>query len=823
MKKMKFLILLVGLLAFNSLGARAGQITKNVTFDPSKLTIRYDTIDNVAYAKIKYEGMVSVNSQGLPVLPSETMLFSVPYNADDFDVQYNVISYDEYQLNADVYPGPKCLEINDSSYVVYHQKDSIIYGMNFFYPDTLFRTLNAGFMYGGNRLLMTHLYPIYYNPVTRTLRLATSMQLIINYDNNSSIMPSVIRNNDKLKEKEKLLTKQHVLNGEDVETNAFNQDSELETSSNRTVLTIPTYNYCIITSRELEPAFKKIIAMKRQKGLSAGTVCIEDLMASPEFNKGDLNYNSYTHETYVLEDSAGVVRNYLKYAFSSETDPTSFVLMGGKKGYSPIRKFESVISTDMYFCDLTQIWDNNNNILIYYANHYYHPIIYMPDLYVGRLLCSNKSEIDIYSEKLYRYAFNPGNGDKSYLTRGLFFSSPETYDNMGAANESNFFLNNNEMDPTDHMFTGSDVINEINATKYGYMSGCCIGDSRAMDLYFKKYLLTALDEYVPINQNTVNETGNGLDNLTNKKFPAIFSSISSSAISFDNSNLFNNLTSDSNNYNLGESFTVGGKYGGIAFLGNTLFGVPDWSYPIEVGFFNSMRTKHDYHLGVSEAYSKLYYQYYYSTLSYGYFNEIMTSHNLIGDPEVEMWTSEPQQYNNILFSRSENGFSIIGATNVDTIAFCDNYNRQGLMAGSNSPIFVPVHPTSTIMIYNHNHLPYILPMKLQNCDIRNSQYVYASSFSAGKSVLPNITHGNVTIRNGAVYEIEATEDVLLGEGFIVESGAIFAIKTPGKVTIDGCVFQSGAKVRIEAGNVEFVGKFNAELGSKVEFTQYVDW
>ena len=69
---------------------------------------------------------------------------------------------------------------------------------------------------------------------------------------------------------------------------------------------------------------------------------------------------------------------------------------------------------------------------------------------------------------------------------------------------------------------------------------------------------------------------------------------------------------------------------------------------------------------------------------------------------------------------------------------------------------------------------------------------------------------------------EATNDVLLGEGFIVENGATFAIKTPGKVTIDGCVFQSGAKVKIEAGNVEFVGKFTAELGSKVEFTQFGD-
>lgn len=69
------------------------------------------------------------------------------------------------------------------------------------------------------------------------------------------------------------------------------------------------------------------------------------------------------------------------------------------------------------------------------------------------------------------------------------------------------------------------------------------------------------------------------------------------------------------------------------------------------------------------------------------------------------------------------------------------------------------------------------------------------------------------------YDEELNE--LLGEGFIVENGATFAIKTPGKVTIDGCVFQSGAKVKIEAGNVEIAKSFIAERGSKVELTKYI--
>ena len=73
-----------------------------------------------------------------------------------------------------------------------------------------------------------------------------------------------------------------------------------------------------------------------------------------------------------------------------------------------------------------------------------------------------------------------------------------------------------------------------------------------------------------------------------------------------------------------------------------------------------------------------------------------------------------------------------------------------------------------------------------------------------------------------IYEVEATDEVKLGEGFIVENGATFNIKTPGKVIIDGCVFQSGANVKIEAGSVEIVKSFTAERGSRVVFKHYVD-
>ena len=90
-------------------------------------------------------------------------------------------------------------------------------------------------------------------------------------------------------------------------------------------------------------------------------------------------------------------------------------------------------------------------------------------------------------------------------------------------------------------------------------------------------------------------------------FPAIFYSLASSSIVFDNSTQVNSMTQFANKYNLGESYTVGGKYGGIAFLGNTKNGYTEFSFPLEINFFRSMRTHNVYNLGVSEGMSKVYY------------------------------------------------------------------------------------------------------------------------------------------------------------------------------------------------------------------------
>lgn len=844
---MRFLVLIVGLLVFGSLEARADQITHTVTYDPSKLSITYDTIDGTAYARVEYYGLNTYNEPNCPELPYDIVRLSVPYNSSNYTVQYDQINYVEFQVNAIVYPAQKTRAISDTTEIDFSLPNSRIYNLSSFYPAPEGNNVSLGYMFGCNKIASIELRPILYNPTTGVLRLYTKFIVRLNFDINNQFTPQVYRVENNQRMRDQGIIASCVENANDVITNSFEPGSQSGEMIGNTNESLPTYSYCIVTNRELEPAFKKIIAMKRQKGISAGTICVEDLLASPICSGGDINLNEMGDTISVITDSAGVVRQYLKYAASSAVNPTSFVLMGGKASFAPVRfansrrypdsRSKSHVSCDMYFSNLSLPWihwssvfdgTNETEYLVPSMLGADKALPYYPDVFVGRLLCSSKDEIDNYSDKLFRYAFCPKDNDKTYLTKALFVSSGEimaTNSILETAHGAFYYVNHIINSDPQYQWTGSQMVNHLNEYKYGYLSLYAHGEPQSVAIYDKNdtvKVLSALDSNPAYGTESyvLEEAGNGLDNMSNVKFPNICYSISCVTAPYDKALTYYSFTTCENKYNLGESFTLGKNYGGPAYLGNSRWGFIGTSDKLEKEFINCIFNRHYYSIGKAEAFSKVHYRLTRNTT----YNHVILEHNLLGDPEFEMWTCEPQRYSSINVRRYQNSFSIQGVNINDTVSYCDNEGNIGRKNGNSYGyvVLTNISPNSSVMIYNHDHIPYIVPLMLQNCNINNSQYVYASSFSAGNSVVPNITHGNVTIKNGVIYEIEATDDVHLGDGFIVENGATFAVKTPGKVTIDGCVFKNGARVIIKSRNVELVSKFTAEHGAKVEFAKYVE-
>lgn len=834
MKRIHYLLLFVGLLALNSFGARAtiirqDSIIQTITYDPHLLSITNRVVD--------YGDIVVKRTNNNATVPVDNIIISVPYNATNFRIEFkeNIYYYilEETRLDS-IYQHNELVEIT------LYQSDELegMYSLLVFEPTNPCSINTYGFVYGDNKIVKLDFLPVSYNSTAQVYKFVAEGTIKLKYDIDDSIVPPVIRYNLDTKVADLATIKPSVINGSSMMGYSYICNNPI-INNDTSQYSLPTYEYCVITNHELEPAFKKIIAMKRQKGLSAGIICMEELMNSPICNEGDYQGNSIT----TITDSAGVVRQYLKYAFQSQTTPTRYVLMGGKAPYAPIRYVHSSegtnmenshVSTDMYFSNLSLKWVHKSssfdeqNESEYKISNYVNTVKtpFFLDIVTGRLLCSTKEDVDNYSDKLHKYIFNPGDGNGTYLNNITFADAGNLFDDKKIRDftertvEDNYNANFYYLDNALEHLNGSQFISFLNTHKQNFVSINAHGDTQSIKILASSNnnlsaVLTALDS-CPVESWIQDEDGNGLDCLTNKNEPFVLYTLACSTMPYDKALNIEGSTTTHGKYNFGESFTLGKKYGGPAYLGNTRESFSS-STTLEFDFLKSLFSKKAYSLGLSEAFSKLFF---YDSSKYSH---TILTHNLLGDPEFEMWTSEPQRYEGLSISRYSVSSYVQGVTQSDTISYCDNDGNVGRIYGEDGlAVLVGISHNSSIMVYNHNHIPYIFPLLLQNCDINNSQYVYASAFSAGSDVSTTVESGNVTIKSGATYEVEATDDVHLGEGFIVENGATFAIKTPGEVTIDGCVFLGGANVKIEARKVKIMKSFTAELGSKVEITQCVE-
>lgn len=566
------------------------------------------------------------------------------------------------------------------------------------------------------------------------------------------------------------------------EVDVFTHEAEphRDINHNRLDIGIPYYEYAIITSSQLAPAFEPFARWKRAKGYNVGIIDINDILNNAYLANGD--------ELSNISDDAGKLRQYLIYAYN--TAQTKYVLLGGSSAIIPIRYAKTnatdSIPNDFYYSELNCNWDANNNGRFGDNNDH---VDFGAELYVGRLLCDSISEVINWTKKVLQYEINPGNGDYSYLGRALFSQADEMQNSHQAESIRQKLQGHikctilNEYPgfdaPEPIAPLGAEIIDSINTIHYGLLGNFNHGGAKSYSVTAKytngygenyKHVICAMDEYDNDAYSAIPEVGNGFDNLTNGIYPSIMYSISCTNIPFDNYN------SPNGTYNLGRVFTCRSKGGGPAYLGNTREGYIPTSTNLYKYFLDSiLANNHVNHLGIAEAKSKL----------RQCNNYLRHCHNLLGCPEMSLYTQVPNTFDNVSVNVADSNMVVSTGTDSIESRIClsgeiNGIFRQFVYANRSHVRFDTIPDAYTLVISMPNYIPYIQTNSLcflQNITISDNQtYGGCSTFYIGSDISSLKPYGNVIIENGADVTITVGDEVIIKNDFEVKLGGKLEIR-----------------------------------------------
>jgi len=370
------------------------------------------------------------------------------------------------------------------------------------------------------------------------------------------------------------------------------------------------FDYLIITSQSLVSAFEPLKDWKEEKGLRTAIRTVE-----------------WINSNYSGRDLQEKIRNYIKIAHSDSG--VVWVLLGGDVNIIPARIAyamcseggyfydEDSLRADLYYSDLDGTWDFDND------NHFGEvedSVDLFPDVFVGRAPASNYSEAVTFVNKVLTYEKNP---PPDYLDDFLFFAEvlwSDPYTDAGVAK-----------DMIDTLY----VPENINITKLYERLGNESPSTVKNEINQGKNLLNHDGHgfYYIMGSGSGYLYNSDMDELTNGDKVGTLYSIGCWVGAFD--------------YDaISEHYLNNPSGGGVAFIGNSRYGWgspgnPGYGYSdrFDLTFYNLLYNSKIVNLGENLALNKTIF------IPYSQEENVYRWHqyqlNLLGDPEMEVWTSVP--------------------------------------------------------------------------------------------------------------------------------------------------------------------------------------
>lgn len=736
----RIFLALVLIVFFGFAQIKAEEISQSVDFTTTDLVFSSSQGFDILYLK----NCDITNQAGEPQLPVKLIHVALPPGSKVEQVV--VTKADSQTLPQDylIFPAqpPQVLSAMNKPISLVQPKPAI-YGQLKEYPGKLLEFSETGFL-GGYELAGILVYPVQYVPVQKKIKFYSHIEFKIYYTpNGKTPLPVKIRPKTVKAVYENII--QHTALHPKATALLLKNDMLLPS-----LLPPGDYEYVIITDTTFVSAFLPLVNWKTKKGVPAKIVTTGWIYAQ---------YSGY--------DNAEKVRNFIKDAYQNWG--TIWVLLGGDTNVVPARIVwamnceagyypdENDIRCDLYFSDLDGTWDAN-------GNHTYgeveDSVDMYPDVFVGRASCSTVSKVQALVTKLLTYELNP---PTDYQTKMLFFaqilwSSP--YTNSGLAKD---LIDETYVPPQ------FDPITKL---------------YEALGNESKASVIAAMND----GQNIINHDGHAnydimgagsgylynsdMDGLYNNPRNSILFSIGCWPAAFD--------------YDcIAEHFINNPNGGGVAFIGNSRYGWgspgnPEYGYSdrYDREFFAALFARDSYQIGKAVADMKT--SFIPRAQQENVYRWCMYEINLLGDPEMPVWTDTPE-YLTVEYSDTiPQGPSLFSAT-----VFKTGGNSQPvpgalvcLMKGgevyqrgltdSQGQIAFDISPSSAGQLYvtvtAHNFMPYQDSVRV----IGNGAYVSCQSqvindtsggngdgwVSPGETI--GMTLGLKNYGNDTAYQVNAT-------------------------------------------------------------------
>jgi parallel beta-helix repeat protein len=778
-------LLISFVMILTSINATVSQISHKVNFLPDDITFtKGKGGDSIEYDKIKLNGGYQRQEAGKPDLPIKLVRLIISPDQDVDVIDATLAGTIKQTGNFNIYPAqPPCPTSSDFKKPKFVSPDTSIYESDQCYPKNPATVVHQGYLDGDKHIVTIAVCPFQYYPKSGRLVMNTSMELNLKFGPAKMKVIHSAQNGDSLYDQ----TLHGMVDNPEMIGSYSSGFIQNNASLSKIVSSIPAYQYVIITTSALQSSFAKFIAWKKRKGIDIGVVTMEWIH---NYCQGDHISGITSH---YINDEAGKIRQYLYDAFvqyrAAHPGIFMYALMGGDYTVVPIRygcgsnnewtdntppgqgsTDDQKIPADLYFADFNGDWNYDGDQYLGEPYDTVAPWIgdnpdYNPEIYVGRLLCSNGQDILNWTDKVIRYELNPGNGDLSYIMKSFMHGADdcrEQPDSVKPHLPATF--NHNiwkelpsavDINPT--FPKGAQVIAEMNK-HYGLISWFMHGaptDAVSMSSGLNnepRWVVTTLDIQTP---TSTTESLNGLDNLTNEKYPSILYTVGCWQTPFDNFDPYGGT-----GLILGKGFTSQTTSGGPAFLGNTRKGWVGTSFILYQKFADQINAGTT-NLGRAELISKA---------NYSIDHYLNYSHNLVGCPETPMWTATP-----VLFSSAtvtDNGSSVFVNANVSGCVITASSGNNGATyysAQSCTTTTSYTFPTSVrplyITITKQNYIPYTA--------------VTGGTFTTNETWFETLkVLGNVTINSGVTLTISPNATIsFLNNSSLIINGTLNATGT----------------------------------------------